>query len=229
MPLFVAMRSSLCRLKCAYPRESRLTEESNGCGLDGGFSFLEDHFGVFVGEDAFGEEEIHEALHRSASFDSRGAGIAAAAVCGRRVRRADGGGGSGVSGLGESAEPFFERGAMFGRGFNEGDAHAKAGVRIDDLAGQLNQHFIFVEAELDFGTDGQRSESVNVAAAQAQIGGARGEACSGSRVNDLHDGRDGVARGAAPFIMRDRAGLQARSFESRKFLHVVSHPSNEAA
>ena len=65
---------------------------------------------------------------------------------------------------------------MVRRHFGEGEAHAEAGVGVDDSGFGFEHALISHNFQLDERSFGERIKRIDVAAAQAELGGARGEA-----------------------------------------------------
>src|SRR5579862_1797086 len=74
----------------------------------------------------------------------------------------------------EFVEPDFDRGPLLGTHVSEHDAHAEAGVRVDDRAAKLTRAAAVADAEADAGAFGKRVDGIDVAAARAQFRDACG-------------------------------------------------------
>src|ERR1700680_429014 len=85
---------------------------------------------------------------------------------------------------GKLGEPALEQSGLLGRNLAEGDAHAKAGLRINNGARSVEGVLATIESDANIGADGQGNESVQKTAAPADVGGAGGHACAGRFLGD---------------------------------------------
>ena len=90
-------------------------------------------------------------------------------------------------------EPVFEEQALIARHFGENEAHAGVRVAIDYLAFSLEGALVPENPHADWRPLGERIEGVDVAAAEAYLGGACRESRVGIQVGHLSRGDEWTA------------------------------------
>jgi hypothetical protein len=167
-------------------------------------AFAQEGGGVRFGEKAFANEQVNE------TNSDRVVGGTRLLVMGL------GGWGRGRVLLvrrGKLGEPALKHGGLLRSKVAEGNAHAEAGLGVDDGAGSFEGLLAAIENHVDMGGDGQGNESVHEAATPADVGGAGGHARAGGFLGDGGLGSELVAKVEAAVNLLGDAGIRRRAAE----------------
>jgi len=102
-------------------------------------------------------------------------------------------------GGGDFGDPATENGLLDGLGIGETDAHPHARMNVDDLGRRFEDAVVAGNFDDDFGTDGDRIEEIEIAAADAKVGDARFDFRAGSDDTHAGFGHHWIARIASTF------------------------------
>lgn len=167
-------------------------------------AFAQKGGGVGFGEKAFANEQVDEA-----NGDRVVGGT-------RLLAMGLGGWGRGRMLLvrrGKLGEPALEHLGLFRSEVAEGNAHAEAGLGVNDGAGSLEGFLATIENHVDIGGDGQGNESIHEATTPADVGGAGGHAGAGGFLGDGGLGGELVAKVEAAVNFLGDAGIRRNAAE----------------